>query len=84
MGCTTMTVWNSQQEMLSFIHSGAHLQNHEKDKVLPVIASDACFYSYETEQIPDWPETAKLLCSQGTPYNFDKFREKPGATGRPS
>ena len=55
-----------------------------KDKVLPVIASDACVYSYETGQIPDWPEAAKLLCYQGTPYNFDKFHEKPGATGRPS
>jgi hypothetical protein len=79
----TMTVWNSRQEMLSFIHSGAHLQAI-KDKVLPVIASEAFFYSYETEEIPDWPEAAMLLSSKGRPYNFDRFHEQPGGLPRPS
>jgi hypothetical protein len=73
----TMTTWNDRKEMLSFIHSGAHAKVL-KDKVLPIVASEAYFYSFETtEGIPDWQEAANLLSSKGKPYDFIKLHATP-------
>ncbi|KAI2500453.1 hypothetical protein MHU86_13998 [Fragilaria crotonensis] len=62
----TLTAWNDRKEMLSFVHSGAHAKVL-KDKVLPIVASEAYFYSFETtEGIPNWQEAADLLSSKET------------------
>jgi hypothetical protein len=76
----TLTVWNDRKEMISFIHSGAH-QKATKDRVLPMVASDAMFYSFEatSDEIPDWEKAIDLLHTKGREYNFTKFHNVEAA-----
>jgi CMP-N-acetylneuraminic acid synthetase len=61
----TLTAWNSREDMLKYVRSGAHL---EAMKNIKKIASYAKTYSYESDTIPTWAEARKLWEENGRIY----------------
>ena len=60
----TLTVWESREDMLNFMRSGAHLKAM---KSFHKIATGRT-YGFESEQIPSWPEAFALLQEKGKDY----------------
>jgi hypothetical protein len=61
----TLTAWNSREDMLKYVRSGAHLEAMKNTKK---VASYAKSYSYESDTIPTWPEARKLWEENGRIY----------------
>ena len=57
----TMTLWNSEEELKQFAHSGAHL---EAMKISKKIAKEIRTISIDADQLPSWNEAKLLLKSQ--------------------
>jgi len=54
----TMTLWNSEQELLDFARSGAHL---EAMKISKNIAKEIRTITYDTTSLPDWKTAIAML-----------------------
>ncbi|MBL0328245.1 MAG: DUF3291 domain-containing protein [Bacteroidetes bacterium] len=54
----TMTLWNSEQELLDFARSGAHL---EAMKISKNIAKEIRTLTYDTTSLPDWKTAIAML-----------------------
>ena len=54
----TMTLWNSEQELLDFARSGAHLQAM---KISKNIAKEIRTLTYDTTSLPDWKTAIAML-----------------------
>jgi hypothetical protein len=83
----TMTAWESREDMLRYVRSGAHL---EAMKNLKKVASYAKTYTYESDTIPTWPEARRLWEERGRlyigepkPYDLVKPKGEP-ADSQPS
>jgi len=60
----TITAWESREQMLAFMRSGAHLKAM---KAFHKIATGRT-YGYEAEKIPSWEEAYRLLQEKGKNY----------------
>jgi len=54
----TMSLWNSEEEMVAFARMGAHLEAMKRSKD---IAKEIRIITIETEQLPSWKEAKRLL-----------------------
>jgi len=54
----TMTLWNSEEELKQFAHSGAHL---EAMKASGKIAKEIRTLTVEVEALPSWKEAKEML-----------------------
>jgi hypothetical protein len=62
----TMTLWNSEEELRQFAHSGAHLAAMKASSAL---AKEIRTITIEAEALPNWIEAKKLL-KQGKVITF--------------
>ena len=60
----TLTAWESKNQMLEFLRSGAHAKAM---KAFHTIATGK-IYGYESAEIPNWNESFELLQSEGRAY----------------
>lgn len=60
----TITAWESREQMLVFMRSGAHLKAM---KAFHTIATGRT-YGYEAEAVPTWEEAYRLLQEKGKNY----------------
>ena len=60
----TLTAWESKDQMLAYIHSGAHLQAL---KAFRKVATGKTF-GYESDRIPAWHEVHELWLKNGKEY----------------
>lgn len=63
----TMTLWNSEDELKAFAHSGAH---KEAMKLSSKMAKKIATYTYDTETLPNWQEGKALLAKHGKLIKF--------------
>ncbi len=56
----TMTLWNSEAEMMNFVRSDAHL---EAMKESAKIAKEIWFVKFDAEVLPNWEEAKRLISS---------------------
>lgn len=61
----TLTVWQSREAMLDFVHSGAH---REAIKAFGAIAYGKTF-GYETDTVPTWDAVHRLWLVHGLDYD---------------
>ncbi|MBW8243332.1 DUF3291 domain-containing protein [Muricauda oceani] len=54
----TMTLWNTEEELKEFAHSGAHLEAMRNSGK---IAKEIRTITIDAEELPDWAEAKKLL-----------------------
>ena len=54
----TMTLWNTEEELKEFAHSGAHLEAMRNSGK---IAKEIRTITIDAEILPDWDEAKKLL-----------------------
>ena len=54
----TMSLWNSEEEMKDFAHSGAHLEIMRESKK---IAKEIRTITIDSDKLPNWKEAKKLL-----------------------
>jgi hypothetical protein len=62
----TMTAWETREDMLRYVRSGAHV---EAMRSLKKVSSYAKTYTYESETIPSWTEARRLWEEQGRVYH---------------
>ena len=60
----TLTAWESREDMLQFMRSGAHLKAMQS---FHKIATGRT-YGFESRSIPSWPEAFALLQEKGKNY----------------
>ena len=62
----TMTLWENEQDLKSFAHSGAHL---EAMKNAAKIAREIRTLTIDADTLPDW-QRAKSLLKEGKVYTY--------------
>jgi hypothetical protein len=62
----TLTAWESKEHMISYIHSGAHL---EALKMFKKIATGKTF-GFESDKIPSWDEVHELWLKYGKEHQL--------------
>jgi hypothetical protein len=63
----TLTLWQTEEDLKRFAHSGEHLKAVKQSASL---ASEICTYTYSSKQLPDWPSAKKLLNDNGKLLHF--------------
>jgi len=63
----TMTLWNSEQEMKAFAHSGAHLSAM---KLSQSIAKEIKILTIDANEFPSWNQAIELLNRQGKSFKY--------------
>lgn len=68
----TMTLWDSEEDMLRFVRSGAHL---ESMKSTARLGSQFRSVSFEVSAMPSWKEAIERLARDGKVVNYKDPRE---------
>ena len=77
----TCSAWNSKEDMLQFLRSGAHaLAMRESRK----IGSHVITYGYESDAIPDWDAALPLLKEKGRLHFDNRPKNVTATTSRSS
>ena len=63
----TMTLWNSEDEMKAFAHSGAHLSAM---KLSQNIAKEIKILTVDAHEFTSWSQAIKMLNSQGKTLKY--------------
>ena len=81
----TLTIWESRQEMLTYLRQGAHLQAMKASRSM---GSYGKVHGYETDTIPSWDEALVTWAKHGRvvlgkPKPGDKGYESTSKTTAP-
>lgn len=65
----TMTLWETEEQMRTFVKSGAHLDAMKKGAS---ISKEIRSYTYDADQLPNWKEAKLLLKEKGKAFHYGK------------
>lgn len=63
----TITLWESEEDLKRFAHSGAHKEAMKQGATL---AEKIITYTFPADKLPDWKEAKMLLNKNGKALNF--------------